>query len=248
MTMAQRKRAAELQKVMYTYSKYCRAWLIMLLAAVLQVLIIAVGSISGIINDQAYLVAPCTAMFTFVQFLACMFPAGIDNGINERVTLETLHGSVMPAKLMSCLPFEARDLFNFKLCLWEKAAAVNVLFVTFGHVSALIAEARGYGIYHGVSGLFTLLAIIAEAILIVPFLVKSTTVNVVLGGFIGLGFSLTCGIMDQITDMSADTMSPLKIFSGVSGIVIYIAATVVIAVIGELYVKNRKDKSWGLFK
>ncbi|MCM1023169.1 MAG: hypothetical protein NC395_03830 [Prevotella sp.] len=244
MTIAQRKRAAKLQKVMYSYSRWGRAWLVMLLAAVLQIVIITVASVSGIMSDQTCIVAPASSMFTFVQFFVCMLPVGVDSDINEKVTQEAYHGSVMPAKFMSCLPFEARDLLNLKLCLWEKAAAVNVLFVAAGHIISLIAEAYGYEVYRGAAGLFTLMAIISEAIFMVPYLVKSVKFNVVLGVFIGFGFSFACGVMDGL---SADAFAPLKIFSGVSGILVYTVATVLIAVIGELYAKNRKDASWGLF-
>ncbi|MDE7278417.1 MAG: hypothetical protein K2N26_01660 [Oscillospiraceae bacterium] len=248
MTMVQRKRAAKLQKTMYLYSKSGRARLLMLLVAVLQITIIAVASISGIKNDEAYLVAPCAAMFTFVQFMACLFPVGVDSSINERVTQEAYRGSAMPAKFMCSLPFEARDLLNFKVCIWEKAAAVNVLFVTLGHISALIVESRGYAVYHGVAGLFTLMAIIDEALFIVLFLIKSTKVNVVMCVFIGFSFSFAGVFIDIVPDMSADTMALLKIFSGVSGIIIYIAATFIIAAAGELYIKYKKNVSWNIFK
>lgn len=247
MTMAQRKRAAKLQKTMYLYSKFGRAWLLMLLVAVLQITIITISSIAGL-NDGECMIAPASAMFTFVQFLVCMFPIGVDNDINERITQDAYHGSVMPAKFMCSLPFEARDLLNFKIIMWEKAAAVNVLFVTIGHIIALIAESRGYAVYPGVAGLFTLMAIITEIICIIAFLQKSTKLSIFLGAFIGFSFAFSCGIMDEMTGMSVDTMSPLKIFSGVSGIIIYIAATLIIAAAGELYIKRKKNVSWNMFK
>lgn len=248
MTMVQRKRAAKLQKTMYLYSKFGRAWLLMLLVAVLQITIIVVSSIAGMKDDGECLIAPASTMFTFVQFLVCMFPIGVDNDINEKITQDAYHGSVMPAKFMCSLPFEARDLLNFKVIMWEKAAAINVLFVTLGHIIALIAESRGYAVYPGVSGLFTLMAIITGIICIMAFLQKSTKLNIFLGAFIGFGFAFTCGIMDEMPDMSADTMSSLKIFSGVSGIIIYIAATIIIAAAGELYIKRKKNVSWNMFK
>lgn len=248
MTMAQRKRAAKLQQTLYLYSKFGRAWLLMLLVAVLQITIIAVSSIAGMKNDEIFSVAPCAAMLTFLQFLACMFPIGVDNDINERITQDAYHGSVMPAKFMCSLPFEARDLLNFKIIMWEKAAAVNVLFVTLGHVISLITESRGYAVYHGVAGLFTLMAIITEIIFIIAFLLKKNILNIFLGVFIGFSFAFSCGIMDEMSGMSPDAMSSMKIFSGVSGIIIYIAATLIIAAAGELYIKNKKNVSWNMFK
>ncbi|MDE6599185.1 MAG: hypothetical protein K2K34_03795 [Oscillospiraceae bacterium] len=249
MTMVQRKRAAKLQQTMYLYSRYGRAWLLMLLVAVLQITIITIASIAGL-NDGECMIAPASAMFTFVQFLVCMFPVGVDNEINEKITQDAYHGSVMPAKFMCSLPFEARDLLNFKIIMWEKAAAVNVLFVTIGHIISLIAESRGYMVYRGASGLFTLMAIITEIICIIAFLKKSTKLNIILGAFIGFSFSFACGIMDELSGMSPDAMSSssLKIFSGVSGIIIYIAATLIIAAAGELYIKRKKNVSWNMFK
>lgn len=247
MTMVQRKRAAKLQQTLYLYSKFGRAWLLMLLAALLQITIITISSIAGL-NDGECLIAPASTMFTFVQFLVCMFPIGVDNDINERVTQDAYHGSVMPAKFICSLPFEARDLLNFKIIMWEKAAAVNVLFVTLGHIISLIAESRGYMVYRGASGLFTLMAIITEIICIIAFLKKSTKLSIFLGAFVGFSFAFTCNIMDEMSGMSVDAMSSLKIFSGVSGIIIYIAATLIIAAAGELYIKRKKNVSWNMFK
>lgn len=247
MTMAQRKRAAKLQKTMYLYSKFGRAWVIMLFVTLLQIAVTVGASMAGLV-EGIFQVAHCMAMFTFLHFLACMFPIGVDNDINEKITQEAYHGSVMPAKFMCSLPFEARDLLNFKIIMWEKAAAVNVLFVTLGQVISLIAESRGYTVYHGVAGLFTLMAIITEIICIIAFLQKSTKLSIFLGAFIGFSFAFSCGIMDEMSGMSVDTMSPLKIFSGVSGIIIYIAATLIIAAAGELYIKHKKNVSWNMFK
>lgn len=245
MTMVQRKRAAKLQKTIYLYSKFGRAWLIMLLTAVLQITIITIASIAGL-NDGICMVAPAASMFTFVQFLVCMFPAGVDSDINERINQDAFHSSSMPAKFMCSMPFEARDLLNFKIIMWEKAAAVNVLFVTLGHVVSLIAGSRGYEVYRGASGLFTLMAIISEIICIIAFIAKSNKLNIFLGAFIGFSFAFSCGIMDEMSDMSVNTMAPLKIFSGVSGIIIYIAATLIIAAAGELYIKRKKNVSWNM--
>ncbi|MBD5146546.1 MAG: hypothetical protein HDT21_11660 [Ruminococcus sp.] len=247
MTMVQRKRAARLQQTLYLYSRYGRVWLLMLLTALLQITIITIASIAGL-NDGICMIAPAATMFTFVQFLVCMFPVGVDNDINEKITQDAYHGSVMPAKFMCSLPFEARDLLNFKIIMWEKAAAVNVLFVTLGHVISLIAESRGYMVYRGASGLFTIMAIITEIICIIAFLQKSTKLSIFLGAFIGFSFAFACGIMDEMSGMSPDAMSSLKIFSGVSGIIIYIAATLIIAAAGELYIKRKKNVSWNMFK
>lgn len=247
MTMVQRKRAAKLQQTMYLYSRYGKAWVIMLLVALLQIAITVGASMAGL-AEGIFQVAPCTAMCTFFQFLACMFPIGVDNDINEKITQDAYHGSVMPAKFMCSMPFEARDLLNFKVIMWEKAAAVNVLFVTLGQVISLIAESRGYAVYHGVAGLFTLMAIITEIVCIIAFLMKKNILNIFLGAFIGFSFAMSCGIMDEMSGMSVDAMSSLKIFSGVSGIIIYIAATLIIAAAGELYIKRKKNVSWNMFK
>lgn len=248
MTTVQRKRASKLQKTMHIYSRFGRAWLLMLAAALLQIAIAVGACVSSMENDGICPVASCAAMFTFLQFLACMFPMGVDNDINERVTQEAYHGTVMPAKLMCSLPFEARDLLNFKALMWEKGAAVNVLFVTLGHIISLIAGSRGYEVCGGVSGLFTLMAIITEAVLLWAFIDKRTVSNIVVGVLIGFSFSFSCGLMDDLPDMSVNAFAPLKIFSGVSGIIIYIAATVSIAVVGELYINHKKNVSWNMFK
>ena len=247
MTMVQRKRAARLQQTLYLYSKFGRAWLLMLLVALLQIAITFGATITGMV-EGIFQVAHCMAMFTFLQFMACMFPVGVDNDINEKITQDAYHGSVMPAKFMCSLPFEARDLLNFKVIMWEKAAAVNVLFITLGQVISLIAESRGYAVYHGVAGLFTLIAIITEIIFIIAFLLKSTKISIALGVFVGFSFAFSCGIMDEMSGMSPDAMSSLKIFSGASGIIIYIAATLIIAAAGELYIKRKKNVSWNMFK
>lgn len=247
MTTVQRKRALKLQKTLYIYSKFGRAWLLMLIMALLQIAI-TVGVCAAGMEDGICTVAACAAMLSFFQFLACMFPIGVDNGINERVTQAAYNGTVMPAKLICSLPFEARDLLNFKVLMWEKGAAVNVLFVSLGHILSLIAESRGYAVYGGVSGLFTLMAIITEAVLLWAFIDKRTVSNIVSGVLIGFSFSFSCDLMDELPDMSVNEFAPLKIFSGVSGIIIYIAAAVILAIVGELYIKRRKNVSWNVFK
>lgn len=246
MTTVQRRRAKKLQNVTYLYGRGCRVWLGLLLTSALQLIILACVIFFGREDDQLFIMSPCMSMLTILPFFGCIAAAGIDRDVNGKGFQGSYHSSSTPSMFLCSMPFEARDMLNLKISVWEKAAAVNVLMVALGHIAALIAEAQGFSIYHGVSGLFTLLAIIAEILFMVPYTFKNNHMTFVVWFIIGLGFIALCGIMGEIDGMSANTFAPLKIFSGVSGIIIYIAATFLIALAGELYIKHKKNVSWNL--
>lgn len=248
MTMVQRRRAKKLQNVTYLYSRGCRAWLGLLLTSALRLIILALVILFGREDDQLFIMSPCMSLFSMLPFFICLIAMGIDNTVNEKNFRELYHSSSTPSAFLCCMPFEARDMANLKFCLWEKAAAVNALMVAVGHIASLIAEARGFTIYNGVSGLFTLAAFITEIVFMIPYIFKSNGLMLSVGVFIGMGFAMMCGLMDEIYGMSADTLASLKIFSGVSGILIYCAATLLIAFLGELYIKHKKNVSWRLSK
>lgn len=248
MTMTERRRAKKLQDVTYLYSRGCRLWLALTGSSAVQLIILTIIIFAGRADDQLFIMSPCMSMFGILPFFAGMVTMGIDNTANERVFRQAYHSSSTPLTFLCCTPFKARDMANLKFSLWEKSAAVNVLMVTVGHIAALIAEAQGFSIYHGVSGLFTLLAFIAEILLMTPYIFKNNVISVMEGMLIGLGFAMMCGLMDEIEDMSVNTFAPLKIFSGISGILIYCAATLFIAFLGEMYIKHRKNVSWRLSK
>lgn len=248
MTMVQRRRAKKLQNVTYLYSRGCRAWLGLLLTSALRLIILALVIFFGREDDQLFIMSPCMSLFSMLPFFICLIAMGIDNTVNEKSFREVYHSSSTPSAFLCCMPFEARDMANLKFCLWEKAAAVNVLMIAVGHIASLIAEARGFTIYNGVSGLFTLAALITEIVFMIPYIFKSNGLMLSVGVFIGMGFAMMCGLMDEIYGMSADTLASLKIFSGISGILIYCAATLLIAFLGELYIKHRKNVSWRLSK
>lgn len=251
MTIVQRRRAKKLQNVTYLYSRGCRAWLGLLLTSALRLIILALVIFFGREDDQLFIMSPCMSLFSMLPFFICLIAMGIDNTVNEKNFREVYHSSSTPSAFLCCMPFEARDMANLKFCLWEKAAAVNVLMIAVGHIASLIAEARGFTIYNGVSGLFTLAALITEIVFMIPYIFKSNGLMVSVGVFIGLGFATMCGLMDEIYDMpamSADPLAPLKIFSGISGILICCAATLFIAFLGEMYIKHRKNVSWRLSK
>lgn len=248
MTMTERKRAKKLQDVTHLYSRGCRLWLALTGSSAVQLIILTIIIFAGRADDQLFIMSPCMSMFGILPFFAGMVTMGIDNTANERVFRQAYHSSSTPLTFLCCTPFKARDMANLKFSLWEKSAAVNVLMVTVGHIAALIAEEQGFSIYHGVSGLFTLLAFIAEILLMMPYIFKNNVTSVMAGMLIGLGFAMMCGLMDEIEDMSVNTFAPLKIFSGISGILIYCAATVLIAFLGEMYIKHKKNVSWRLSK
>lgn len=249
MTMVQRRRAKKLQNVTYLYSRGCRAWLGLLLTSVLRLIILALVIFFGREDDQLFIMFPCMSLFSMLPFFICLFTTmGIEKTINEKSFQELYHSSSTPSAFLCCMPFEARDMANLKFTLWEKAAAVDVLMIAVGHIASLIAEARGFTIYNGVSGLFTLAAFITEIVFMIPYIFESNGLMISVGVFIGLGFAMMCGLMDEIYGMSADTLAPLKIFSGISGILIYCAATLFIAFLGEMYIKHRKNVSWRLSK
>lgn len=249
MTIVQRRRAKKLQNVTYLYSRGCRAWLGLLLTSVLRLIILALVIFFGREDDQLFIMFPCMSLFSMLPFFICLFTTmGIEKTINEKSFHELYHSSSTPSAFLCCMPFEARDMANLKFTLWEKAAAVDVLMIAVGHIASLIAEARGFTIYNGVSGLFTLAAFITEIVFMIPYIFESNGLMISVGVFIGLGFAMMCGLMDEIYGMSADTLAPLKIFSGISGILIYCAATVLIAFLGEMYIKHRKNVSWRLSK
>lgn len=248
MTTVQRRRAKKLQNVTYLYSRGCRVWLGLLLASALQLIILACVIFFGREDDQLFIMSPCMSMFSILPFFGCIAATGIDRGVNEKGFQEIYHSSSTPSMFLCNMPFEARDMLNLKITVWEKAAAVNVLMVALGHIAALTAEAQGFSIYHGVSGLYTLLALIAEILLMIPYTFKNNYMTFVVGFIIGIGFAALCGLMDEIDGMSAGTLASLKIFSGVSGIIIYGAATFLIAFAGEMYINHKKNVSWRLFK
>lgn len=248
MTMVQRRRAKKLQNVTYLYSRGCRAWLGLLLTSALQLIILTLIIVFGREDNQLFIMSPCMSLFSMLPFFICLFTMGFDNTANEKSFRELYHSSSTPSEFLCCMPFEARDMANLRFCLWEKAAAVNVLMIAIGHIASLIAEARGFSVYNGVSGLFALVAFIIEILFTVPYIFKANSLMITFGVFIGMGFAMMCGLMDDIYGMSADTFASLEILSGISGIFIYCAATVLIAFFGETYIKHRKNVSWRLSK
>ena len=178
MTMTERRRAKKLQDVTYLYSRGCRLWLALTGSSAVQLIILTIIIFAGRADDQLFIMSPCMSMFGILPFFAGIVTMGIDNTANERVFRQAYHSSSTPLTFLCCTPFKARDMANLKFSLWEKSAAVNMLMVTVGHIAALIAEAQGFSIYHGVSGLFTRMAFIAEILLMTPYILKNNVISV----------------------------------------------------------------------
>lgn len=252
MTIAERKRAHRLIRVSETYGGEASTKITLPLFTGLVVIIVGFFSWGTYNEGSAYDILPMTAVCSFFIYmpaaLACSF-AG--DGTVVKDMPEVYHGSTATGKFFCTLPFEAGDLLNTRMIRWEQGAAVSAVLYTAAQITSMIMEALGIPMYHSYCGISFIFAVLTAAVMLCGTLIRGFRV-IGLGFAYGVSFAAYTGILSEFEDdlpaiaRLDETAPALGAFYGVSGILLYIAALIVIDIIGQFAVKKRKDVSWKL--
>lgn len=252
MTIAERKRAHRLIRVSVAYGGEASTKITMPVFAGLVVIIVGIFSWVTYNEGSAYDILPMTAVCSFFIYmpaaLACSF-AG--DGTVVKDMPEVYHGSASTGKFFCTLPFEAGDLLNVRIVRWEQCTAINAALYIAVQIASMIMEATGSPMYHSYCGMSFIFAVWTAAIMLCGTLIRGRRVFA-MGIAYGISFYMSIDVLSAFEDdlpaiaRLDETMPALGAFYGVSGILLYIAAMVVIDLIGQFAVKKRKDISWHL--
>jgi len=252
MTAAERKRAHRLMRASEIYGGNVRNKLLLTLFTILVVIITAVSVIGCYGDGEFYDMPGIIGLTTGLTYLAAMF-ADIytgDMSISSNVR-GSLNGCTTTGKFYCTLPFKAGDLINTRIIRWEQCTVVNIIIVTAVQIIAMIAEGAGYTVYHSYAGLGMAISVFFSAVIMIALTARGFAV-LSYGMLVGFCYGMAMDVMVELSeDIAAaarldETLPAFGAFYGVSGILLYIAAMVLIDIIVQFAVKKRRDVSWRL--
>lgn len=253
MTVTERKRAHRLIRVSETYGCEVITKLTLPLFAGFVVIVVGLFGFFAYKDDTAYDILPMAAIFSFITYFFAMFSnmlAG-DGEPFVKDMPEVCHGSSATGKFFCTLPFEAGDLLNTRIIRWEQCTAINTALYVAVQIASMIMEATGSPMYHSYCGMSFIFAVWTAAITLCGTLIRGHRVFII-GIAYGVSFYAAINVLSAFEDdlpaiaRLDETMPVLGAFYGVSGILLYIAALIVIDIIGQFAVKKRRDISWHL--
>lgn len=255
MTIAERKRARRLIGVSETYGAEVITKITLPLFTALVVIIAALFGFFAYKDGTAYDILPMAAIISFMTYFFAMVSNMLvgDGDVLIKDMPEVYHGSAATGKFFCTLPFEAGDLLNVRIVRWEQCTAINAVLYIAVQIASMIMEATGSPMYHSYCGMSFIFAVWTAAVMLCGTLIRGHRVLVfAIGIAYGVSFYMSIDVLSAFEDdlpaiaRLDETMPALGAFYGVSGILLYIAAMVVIDLIGQFAVKKRKDISWHL--
>ncbi len=253
MTIAERKRAHRLIRVSETYGAEVIAKITLPIFTALEVIIVGLGGFVSYKGGNTYDIIPLAVIFSFMTYFfamfSCLFAGDGYTAIKDMP--EVYHGSASTGKFFCTLPFEAGDLLNVRIIRWEQCTAINAVLYIAVQIASMIMEATGSPMYHSYCGMSFIFAVWTAAVMFCGTLIRGLRVFG-LGIAYGVSFAAYTGVLSKFEDdlpaiaRLDETMPALGALYGVSGILLYIAALIVIDIIGQFAVKKRKDVSWRL--
>lgn len=253
MTLTERKRAGKLRKIFESCGSYGRMKVLLALSLLLTVVAGSLILIFAAKDDELFMTVPFVCFMMFFSWVLSSIPAMSvgDTGQRDIGTASGI-GTSLSGKFLCTLPFKASDMLNMRLLNWEDTAAAGAVLISAAQIASMIAESRGYTILHGTAGAAVLYAVFMEILVMIVTVNRNNIVQIVIGLTLGCSYAFYMGMIfgtadnhDSAAELS-ESLSGLEVLYGASGIILYIAATVIIAAIGELCVKKMKNVSWHL--
>lgn len=253
MTLTERKRARRLIGVSETYGGEVITKITLPLFAGLVVIIVGLFGFFAYKEGTAYDILPMAAIFSFMTYFFAMVSnmlAGDGDTVVKDMP-EVYHGSAATGKFFCTLPFEAGDLLNVRIIRWEQCTAINAVLYIAVQIASMIMEATGSPMYHSYCGMSFIFAVWTAVIMLCGTFMRGRRVFA-MGIAYGVSFYMSIDVLSAFEDdlpaiaRLDETMPALGAFYGISGILLYVAALIVIDIIGQLAVKKRKDVSWHL--
>ncbi len=253
MTLTERKRAHRLIRVSETYGAEVITKITLPIFTAFEVIIVGLGGFFSYTEGNTYDIIPLATIFSFMTYFFAMVSTLLagDGYTAVKDLPEVYHGSASTGKFFCTLPFEAGDLLNVRIIRWEQCTAINAVLYIAVQIASMIMEATGSPMYHSYCGMSFIFAVWTAAIMLCGTLIRGHRVFAI-GIVYGVSFYAAIDTLSVIEDdlpaiaRLDETMPALGAFYGVSGILLYIAAIVIIDLIGQFAVKKRKDVSWHL--
>lgn len=259
MTREERKRALALEKVIgiYYYKWLSTNAIMKVMIVVLILLDIAMINAFWTTNEIFNI---SMAIYVDSWILALFLLVGYDSSqIGDNASSVTLYDNANPAlggstftgKFLCSLPYKAKDILNLRLINFEKELAAFTLMTVAVQITILIAGAAGLDTYDSVIGLAVLTSFILQIIALMIKLSRMKygsylIIGILCGVFCTLFFGFLPNSVEEAAKMES-TLSFLRVFSGVSGIIIVIVFAVVLAAAGEFYLKRKNRVSWYMY-
>ena len=163
----------------------------------------------------------------------------------------SLGGAVHMGKFLCTLPFNAKDIHNLRLVIFEKYLYMQTVLAVALQTAMLIAKSMGFQTYDNVFGMVAIIYLIAEFLILIVCLSRQSPYHyMIFGGLCGFTGFIMGKIMPGTAEKAAElesSLSFLNVFSGVSGIVILIAFAAILTAAGEFYVKRKNGVSWHMY-
>lgn len=252
MTIEERKRAVHLERVTKVYSRSGVAvWLI---AAAILIIILDISLfIIGLNDNDMFNILPIHNFMLYMTMGMFSTVSTSNMGDNSSVSgstenFATQYGStIFTGKFLASLPFSAKDSLHLRLLNWERQLAASTVITAALQTAMLIAENNGYEVNHGITGLCVIGFIGAEAAIMfisTAWHMKYMALPAAFGAVFAI-HPLLRGSTEGYEKLSASAEG-LSFLSGVNGIIVTVAASVLLAVGAEIWTKHRKNVSWNM--
>ena len=253
MTIEERKRAIHLERVT---KAYCRSGVAVWLIAFASILIVILDIslfIIGLNDNDMFNILP---IHNFMLYMTMgMFSMISTSNMSDNSSVSgstenfaTQYGStIFTGEFLASLPFSAKDSLHLRLLNWERQLAASTVITAALQTAMLIAENNGYEVNHGITGLCVIGFIGAETALMfisTAWHMKFMTLPAAFGAVFAI-HPLLRGSTEGYEKLSASAEG-LSFLSGVNGIIVTVAASVLLAVGAEIWTKHRKNVSWNM--
>ncbi len=257
MTTADKSRVKLLDKISHMYAKTGRVTLILILGFVGILLIdfaIAAAEDNEIYVMPIFHAFMSNMILIFMPYISTSFVGDINSLYKNNGMEMAINGCMTTGNFFCTLPFRAKDIMSIRIMNTQKQIIFMSAAMLIVEIGTMIASGMGYDIYGGVNGLAFLTTIIWEVIIMLIAFSRNAIFTIVLTV---LGCLVTFGSFMWIADYAdaeqkdanfLDVISKFELFSGVSGIIICVAATALIIFASEKALKSKTNVSWNLSK
>ena len=259
MTREERKRTSELEKVIDIYGSGSVSSIFAKIISLLIVIVDAVLFIRFFRKDELFNIGGILYFNALLLMLACAahpcFAQQIgDTGRWARSwdnAVLSLGGAVHIGKFLCTLPFNAKDVLNLRLAIFEKNLCLQTVLAVALQIAMLIAGSMGFRTYDNVFGMTAVIYLIADVLILLACLSRISPYQIMIyGALCGFTGAFMGKTMPDAAEEAAELESSLNflnVFSGVSGIVIIIVFAAVLVAAGEFYLKRKNSVSWHMY-
>lgn len=208
-------------------------------------------------DDELYMMLPFHVFIAtmFVGLLPTMTTSLIGDmqslfGVNNTTML--YGGSIKSGDFLSILPFEAKDVFAFKLSSFEKQLMLSTASVIIIEIMLMLADNAGYAVHSGIGSLGVIAYMIIQVMFMLLVFARKAVTSFAITAVGVLAIVVPCfslAAFSEDHEKSAEIgklIESIGFLSEIPGMIILAILTVAIIAIGRAILKSKHGVSWNL--